>query len=359
MSFKSKLSWLLLTLSLANFTSCSKIQEMGDNAKVASDNSGKAATAAGESREEIAAGRLMTRSGSTSQSRRESFLSMLEMDTLAMKITEASKYVKGFEFQLWTGQKYDTKDYLDVLYEDALQEFFRSLYEANGDKSLAKSDFSPFKLIGKGSKERTANIYALALAMHGEHNVQKYVIVPNKEELDDTTSIYTLIRDTLVKIRLVEQGKRSFAELKPFELAVYDYREDAIALMQARYNALLTLAVARLSPLKDGKVEALNTLYLKRSFNSRFLQLNLGQQYQTNVYLDAAVKVKRLLKEVGVEAEIIKPLDKLYKKMILPTGHDDQIATSQSISKEEFNNHLMHLSKLYQIKDHRLQDKLN
>lgn len=362
---KSMTSMLALGLTLGTLASCSKLDDTAKNAEKATINSGRAADsstraakAAEESREEIANARLMQRSGSASESRKEYLDEMMQMETLPMKVTNASKYVKAFEFQLWTGQKYDNKRYLDLLYEDAMEEFFRSLYELNGDKSLAKSNLSAFKLMGKG-KEQSLDIYALSLAMHGIHNVQDS-IVNDKKILSKTTSIYDLIKNGLRAAQDVENGKLALGELKEYEKTVYDYRADALALVQVRYNAMLTLAVARLSNIKDSKMKALSNIYLglPRSYKSRFQDLSLGQQHQTNVYLDAAIKVKRFMQEIDMKPELIKPLRKLYEKMILEEktiliqGEVSELALMKKKEHDEFRDNL---SKMFIIEDNRLK----
>lgn len=356
---RSLTSMLVVGMTLGSLVSCSKLDDTAKNAKMATENSGRAADAASDSREEIANGRMMTRSGSTSESRREALDGIMTNEALAMKITEASKYVKAFEFQLWTGQRYDTVEYLDQLHEDAMEEFFRSLYELNGDKSIAMSKLSPFKLMGKG-KKHSLNIYAISLAMHGIHNVQEKVTLSRKNALTGTTSLYGLIQEGLRKAELVEAGKMSLGDLAEYEKTVYDYRDDARALIQVRYNAMLTLSIARLSNIKDSKVKGLMNIYLglPRAFKSRFSQLNIGQQFQTNVYLDAAIKVKKYMLEIGMQPELIKPIKKLYGKMILEdvdTPSDDDIVIAAAVKKVEKEKFINNLSQMFVIDGNRLK----
>lgn len=181
--------------------------------------------------------------------------------------------------------------------------------------------------MGKG-KAHSANIYAIALAMHGVHNVQEKVTVPNKVGLKDTKSVYGLIKDGLIKAQKVELGLLSLGELTEYEKTVYDYQDDAIALLQARYNAMLTLAIARLSNIKDSTIKGLFNIYLglPRTFKSRFTQMSIGKQYQTNVYLDGGVEVKEYLEELGIKPVLIKPLKRLYGKMII----EDENVTNDS-----------------------------
>ena len=357
---KSVTSLLVIGLTFGQLMSCSKLDDTAKNAKQATVNSGVAADAASQSREEIANGRVMTRSGSSSASRREALEQIPKVKSLAQKITEASKYVKAFEFQLWTGQRYDTDEYKLRLYEDAMEEFFRAIYELADDKSVAhmveKGKINPFKIIGSG---KSKDIMAVAIAMHGVHNVQELVTVPREDKNADTTSIYGLIKEGLRKAEMVEAGKMQMSDLEEYEQTVYDYREEARALVEVRYNGMLTLAIARLSNIKESMLKGLANIYLglPRSFESKFYEMNIGRQFQTNVYLDGAIKTQRFMREVNIPERMIKPLRKLYGKMIIKDyepGQGDVLANSVDLKKED-TKYQDNLSNLFNISDGRIQ----
>jgi hypothetical protein len=308
MTLQNKTASTLMLLSFAfTFASC----EMMDNAKSASVNSGKAAKAASDSREEIANSRLMARSGAASASRREALEGIMAMDTISMKITEASKYVKAFEFQLWTGQRYDTQSLKERMYEDAMSELFRSVEELYG-KPISGAELSPFKALS-GAKSKNMNVYALAVSMHGIHHVQE-VNTTNKAYSGEV-SIYSIIKDSLKSIKNIENGSKAFSTLKEHEVVVYNYKEEALALIQARYNMLLTMNLAKVSELKKSTVSGLSLLYFKKTFESKIKNLNLGEQKEANKYLDAAVKVKRFLSDIGEMVITNDKVAKLYSKM--------------------------------------------
>ncbi len=186
---------LMITLTF----SCGKLEEMGKNAEAAKDNSGRAADAAGESREEIAYSRLMGRSGATSAARRKDFTTMLEMESFEMKVTEAAKYLKGFEFQLWTGQRYDSNKYLNALKTDAVNEIFRSTVEAFGDTSIVGQEINPIR-VSSGKKDRDLNVMALSVALHQVHAVQKHITVEFNGTLDESETMLSLLKSALLNI---------------------------------------------------------------------------------------------------------------------------------------------------------------
>ncbi|MBD66652.1 MAG: hypothetical protein CME62_15695 [Halobacteriovoraceae bacterium] len=330
---KPSLSLVLMLVSTFYFASCSKIEDMSDNAVKASENSGRAADAAQESREEIAVGRMMSRSASASDSRRKALKAIPEQISFENKVTEASKYVKAFEFQVWTGQRYDSLAFLKQLYEDAMNEFFRGLVELNSGNELAQTGQSPFRL-RSGSKNRDLNIFAVAVALHGEHILQEHVIAA-KEEKSELISMYDLLKKALRSVQKVEMGEMYFQDLEEYEKVVYEYREQALDLLQARITMLLTMNLVKVSEIKNSKMEAilLKTPF-KRSFYSQYPNKNLAQKYKLNEYLDAALKVKDFLQEIGIEPVIISDLRNYYGKMRFPHIKENQTEEEMDLLAE-------------------------
>lgn len=328
MKLKKKSVSLLMVISLAfTLTSC----DMADNAEKASENSGKAAKAAGDSREEIANSRLMSRSAGASASRRKALDGVMKMSSISMKVTEASKYVKAFEFQLWTGQRYDTKALRDRMYEDAMSELFRSIEELYG-KPIAGESLSPFKAKRK-AKNRNMNVYALAVSMHGVHHLQD--ISTTNKNYSGKDSIYSIIKSSLKSIAKVESGEQTFAALKDHEVVVYNYKQEALALIQARYNMLLTMNIAKVSELKKSTLSGLKLIYTKRSFKSKITTLNLGEQAEANKYLNTALKVKTFMNEINEAMIINSKLAKLYSKMRINESEDDESILTKSSEKQQ------------------------
>jgi len=338
-----------LIVSLAGFISCSKIDDMGKNAKAASDNSGKAAKAAAESRLEIAHSRMMQRSGGSSASRREALKSLQEMKSFEMKVTEASKFMKSFEYQLWTGQMYDTEEYLLQLYDDAMKEFFRSIGEVNDGKSILETETNPFRAIGKNKKDRDFNVFALAVAKHGIHNVQKHVIVPREVARKTTISIYDLIKKALVKSIQVDNEEISEAELEEWEYEVFKNRRVALRLINIRANMLLTMNLIMVSNLKQSKVDALllGSKVFNNKFTSKFSKLNLGEKRAANKYLDAAKKVKTFMQSIGMDLELLSKLETYYKKMRLPKS--EVISAMSGGHANYVNEHIELLGNFFEI----------
>ena len=350
MNTKLRLASILLLAT--TIISCSKIQGMSDNAEEASENSGKAAEAASESREEIAYSRLMARAGATSTARRDALSAMEDMETFHTKATEASKYVKAFEFQLWTGQRYDSSKYLLALYEDAMREFFRSLYEVNDDISITQTKNSIFNMNNK----HELNVAAIAIAMHGENNVQKYVTVETKSAKGETESIYSVIKKALIEIHKVENGVKDFSELEEYQKIVFNYKDEAMELIQTRLNTFLSLAIVKLSPIKDSFWSGVTTKVFGKNYKSRFAKMNLGEKYQVNQYFYAAEKVKIFLDQIGVPLKINDDVNSVFENMLI----SDNTVTSLTMNKDvkkELNRYDNYLNLFFKVNNNRLYRK--
>lgn len=301
-----------LLVTLGSFTSCSKLEEMGKNAE-------NAGIAAGESREEIANGRLMTRSGNTSKSREEALERLLKTQAFEGKEKHAAKYMYGFEFQFWTGQKYDNAQRMDLMKKAAVEELFKDLATIN-KKPLHKNEHSPLRTPGLGFGKKKINremsLYAMAVASHVIHDYQKHFVVPKLESRADTISVYSLIKDGIKAGLDFDSGMKSHGEMKAYQIAVHENMESAIELAHMRLNMLLTINLAKNSPIKDSKLEALMLLMKKnRVFTSKFLDMNASQKAKSNKYLDGAKKVKDFLLSIGEEVKLDQKLVKFYTKM--------------------------------------------
>ncbi len=319
MNIKVLLKSILILSFSFTFTSCGSVKDMKKNAEEASKNSGDAAKAAQESREEIANSRMMSRIAAASKSRREALNAMMSAKTFEKKAVESAKYFKSFEFQVWTGQKYDTQEYLEALYSSSIKEFFRDLVEAYDGKMLSVKTPSPFKLL-----DRTRHLNALAMAstLHSTSEVQDLVTVKRLEGVESSTSMYDLIKSGLIKHVAVKNGSMNIRDLKDYEHDVSVYAKEAIALLQARANMMLTLTLVKVSPVGEKKSKAI-TLQLPTSkkFNSGFSSLSPARQDKVlNGYLKAALGVKTFLNSIGVELEIRKDILKIYSKMVLPSA---------------------------------------
>ncbi len=345
---------LSLILMLVLSISCGKLDDMGNNAEAAKDNSGRAADAAGESREEIAYSRLMGRSGATSAARRESLKTMMEMKSFEMKVTEASKYLKGFEYQLWTGQRYDTNQYLNVLKTDAINEFFRSTVEVFDDTSIVGAELNPIR-ISSGQKDKDLNVMALAVALHQVHSVQEQITVESNGTLAEAETMLSLLKSGLLKIEKVKKGELDFSELLEHEQAIYNYRKEALVLLEARVDMFMVMTLAKISSLKDGSIAGLSLAYFKKKFDSRYFQMEVGRQKEVNKYVAEARKTAEFLASIGIKVNKEAKVRRVLEKMTFPKKSKlESMAADGGIDVLAVKNHdefLKDMSYFYKIKD--------
>lgn len=338
---------LLLTSSLSLFSSsCSKFEDMSDNATKASENSGKAAKAASESRGEIAYSRLIGRAGGASSSRREAFESLLELTEYEAMRVEASKYLKGFEYQLWTAQKYDTEAYKEKMKVDALKEFFGSTTEIF-NTNISKVTLNPYAFKAK-VQQKNLRVYALATQLDSVNRVQEIV---NNSNGSVENSMYEILKSALKSVSKVDKGIISRDELKNHEKVVQYYYEDAVALMQARHNMFLVTTLTKVSNIKKSKMTALKMLYLGGKFQSNYMNLNMGQQKTVNEkMLMKAVATRDFLESIGIEVKTHNKTAKILKNMQMQNNEDKRLSDAGTyeaqVKSDNLDTHIKLLSKL-------------
>ncbi|MEO0336341.1 MAG: hypothetical protein AAF202_08095 [Pseudomonadota bacterium] len=307
---------ICLFLSL---TGCGGLKDMQDNAKAASDNSGKAADAAEESREEIANARILGRAGEASQARREAVASLMSAQSFEHKATEASKYVKAFEYQMFTGQRYDTESTYEIMLKDTMEEFFRSLVELNGDQSIVEYDFSPFSPFAD-TRSQELNVYAVAAALHKVHHYRESV---GKEP---PASLFDVLSTALSEISKVEAGQMSVDDLKSHQVVVYRNYEEAIALMQARMNMIMIVALGKFSDRLDKTSTLIGAkigLSQEASYEVGFMDLNRAQKDYILLVLDYASETAEVLNGQGYEPEFLGELTAHYNTLTFHSISED------------------------------------
>ncbi|MEX0798366.1 MAG: hypothetical protein WD025_02930 [Bacteriovoracaceae bacterium] len=347
---KSHFAFLLVLSFL--FASCDKLNDMSDNAVKASENSGRAADAASESRDEIAQGRIMSRAGAAKEARGKALERMKAAKSLEGKVIEATTYYKAFEYLLWTGQRYDSKEYLYELMEDAFNELYRTLRELNDEKSLADTGPTAFRILAK-RKDRDRNILALSLAMHKVHGLQSTKNPMASADFEEGTSPLDIIKSSLAKIKKYENGIIDYHELRNYEVAIYENIGEFISLVNTRYNMILTLALSELTNIDESKKEALLSLALPTSWkklNSEYLSINDAQKRAANRYLNSAFDLKKFMLENEYEVVMDKRVRKIFKKLVNPVRSDDRSFSALSArDQDSVAEHYETLGKLFEL----------
>jgi len=137
--------------------------------------------------------------------------------------------------------------------------------------------------------------------------------------MKETLTMFNIISDALKKIEKVKKRTLSYEDLTKHEQVVYEYRNQAIKLLQARVSMLMTMTIVKISPLKDSLYKGFKMTYLNSSFKSRYSSLGLALQKKLNKYVKNAVKASKLLKEIGESGSIHPKVAKLFKNMTYST----------------------------------------
>lgn len=346
---KKLLSNLMLIAML--FTSCSKLDDMGKNATKASDNSGKAADAATNSVGILKRSVIVTRPGAAKEARAKALERMQAAVSVEGKVVEAATYFKAFEYQLWLGQHFDSDDYLETLYEDAMNETYRIMKELNKDKKISKTNPTAFRISGK-KKKRDANLLAFSLGIHKVHGLQ-ITVKPIELELEDGTirsfeddtdgvSHLDLIKEALIRIKQYENGLIGYNELKLYEVVVYENIEEFVTLLNVRYNMILTLALSELTNIEESTMEGFASIILPaswRSLDSDYMEINDAKKRKANKYIEEASKIRNFMLAHGYECSTYKPIEKTFKRMNNPSRSDEDVlvlSTNDQVNVSEY-----------------------
>lgn len=318
------------------FVSCNQLDDAANNAS--------------ESRDEIAVGRLLSRKAAASKSRSDYMKLMKESKTFEGKAYHAGKWMKALEFQVWTGQKYDTNRVLLEMYDEAILEFFRAIYDLNKSKNISKSKLSPFYIRSK-KKNQAYNLYAMGVTLHLINPVQ--VTTEQRVEGYKQMSFFDVLKRGLRKIKRVDDGEIPYSSLTKWERSLDEYREEALMILAHRVDMFLTMSLVNLTDLKDkGQISALYDLKAKKNLNSLFPKLDRGKKKITNRYLDGAIKTINFLNEIEQEMLIHKDVRKMYGKLQIDKTNKD----------EDLNKHLRYLREIFpgpEMKFNQLDEELS
>tara|TARA_B100001971_G_scaffold37960_1_gene32984 strand:- start:28797 stop:29918 length:1122 start_codon:yes stop_codon:yes gene_type:complete len=356
---------LMMTLAFT-FTSCSKLDGMSENATKASENSGRAADAATDSVGILKRSVIVTRPGAAKEARARAMERLKEAVSIEGKVVEAATYFKAFEYQLWLGNHFDTDEYLQTLYEDAMNEIYRNMKELNKDKKISQTNPTAFR-INPWRKKRDANLLALSLGLHKVHGLQ-ITVRPIELELEDGSvfsfedenmgvSALDLIKEALVRIKKYEEGQIAYGELKPYEVVVYENIEEFVTLINVRYNMILTLALAELTNVEESTIEGFSSIILPtswRSLDSDYMEINDAKKRKANKYITEAAKLRDFMLANGYMNETYAPIEKTFKRMNNPSRSDEDIVILSTNEQSNINEYYQALETIFQVEGNKV-----
>lgn len=205
--------------------------EMQESAKRAADSSERAADA-GETIIDTATLAYLDGRTAGARDRRQKELDEMEKQReISPKFGPAGSYFASFEFQLWKekGIKWDSAEKREVLYKDALDEFFNTLQRYSSvDPGVAITSKSPAGIVSPlfNAALEKLNFMALAFMVHKIFSGQ---IDAGAQYHFEPVSILSLIMTAL-------EHKNDTSALPLYYNTVINEEENAIYLMQIRQS---------------------------------------------------------------------------------------------------------------------------
>ncbi len=333
---------LMLSLSMG---ACGAISDMKKNAKSASKNSDRAADAAEASREEIANSRLLSRSASASKSRRDALAALIAAQSFELKVTEAAKFLKAFEYQLVTWQRYDTPEYYQELLTEGFNEFFRSLKEVNNDTLISSDVPSPIS-VSSDNRQTALSVYAIAAALHESHIYSK-ASTAGKSPGNNPQSILNLIFKTLKKINSFEDGNIEYSSFKSYEKVIYQNKDEALALLNYRLDMLLLIVLRKsttsLNQSVGNKIRIAKGKISKKlsKLPTLFTSLNYAQKAYILAVFKRINEVTSFQEangiDINIHSDVILHLKSISYKSIVEVQNKSSDTTQKDIvANEEF-----------------------
>lgn len=321
---KSSLVLACLMLSV----SCSKVKEMDDRTKNMDKNTEKVSATTVQMKEITDEMKTITdqmrdvtgtmyqqiRSKEAEETRDRKFEILLD-DKAGMgeRITAAGVFYKSLEFQLYTDNgSFDDKHNQDALFLDAANEFTRRLCDLY-DRIDVK-DLNPTKKGKRHSDEMS--FYSLAAALHMNHHFQDSVA---ERRHKSTHSMYDMITKALKK----DFDKKLLEEHEEVLMNGIN-REIMIELLKARVDIISALALRNLTEQRDMTLTQKGKGLLFKITGGRFGAIDLPEVYDlmndatkntTETYLEAALKTKNFLAEIGVEKKLEKTISSALSRI--------------------------------------------
>ncbi len=229
------------------------------------------------------------------------------------KFAAAAIFYKSFEFQLWTATGNDDQHAREALFLDAANEFTRRMVDIHSKIEVNKMD--PTSL-GKNQSNEKA-FYALAAAAHYNHHFQDQLVEKKKSVVK--VSFYDILKEALLK------DSRGEALADYHEILVSGANKQiAIDLIKARVDMLSALALKNLTDKSNMSLGQKAKGLLFKISGGKLGSIDLPETFETSntatkhlatTYLDAAVKARNFLKEIGVEKDLQKTLLSAYKHL--------------------------------------------
>jgi hypothetical protein len=297
-------------------SACSKVQEFEKKTESMEKTTKQMSSTTNEMKSTTTTMYQQIRSKEAEDTRAKKFDSLLdEENNFGEKFTAAGVYFKSFEFQLWNAHvQYEDIKNREELYLDAANEFTRRLSDIY--EKIDLDSMSPTKT-GKFHNEEMA-FYSLSATLHFLHSYQQDLA--NKKEVE-SVSFYDLIKKALIK-------DLNHEELKEHEITLLSgmNKEMMIELIKARVDILSALALKDLTDKRDMSLGQKAKAFFFKISGGRLGTIDLPEVYEksneatkitVSTRLEAAMKARNFLKEIGVSKDLEKTLRSAFSNLDL------------------------------------------
>ncbi|MDR3608483.1 MAG: hypothetical protein P4M08_14030 [Oligoflexia bacterium] len=240
---------------------------------------------------------------------RERQISLQDMEsakTIEGKISAAGVYMMAYEFQVWSADGSDTQEERDLLFSDAFIEFDKDLRNYLG----AQPSTDP-----TSSAPAMMNLYAIAATLHME-NAQQIALLQKNPSIPKATML-SLIESVLRRNQLLQAGKISWNDLKPYEQQALANYKDLEYILQLRANLVPMLVLSKLTSLEYAGFVT-KFLDLSMGFTADLQDLSVAETDTYTQYMQDANDTRDFLKSINVDPQYNWKLERLYHVMKLP-----------------------------------------
>lgn len=296
--------------------------------------------------------------GDSVGNRRLSLQTMANAGSFSLQISEAVKYFMGFEFQFWTpdfdapgSQK--NRDNEGAL---AVQEFFADVAQfiPHGKmvpKPLAMPDEtntgkeSLLSAIGdtlaRPLKDNLSSSFnALAASCHILDRKQSQMLeqYPQIQPM----SVYAMVEASLLLKTARDSGKLKAEDTPAYVKEVLFQEQEALYLLQARYNSIATIVLARLTNIgNDNTLAFANVLKMSHfSWKVDLAKINADQLGYLNQFLHDSLEARDFLIKIGQTPMLDATVHKMFINMQVdatakPTS--EELSTGQELFVKQVN----------------------
>jgi hypothetical protein len=253
------------------------------------------------------------RQGNTLDSRRRAIDNLLNnTKDEAAKIAQGAEYFMGFEFQLWSNACQDQSDHKrDLLMALGVQEFLRQVQEFFPDNDLSPDPSAQSNQKPYSDKNLTASLNALAATVHLLNPKQQ--IRADNDPTFKTYSMLDILEEGLAMKAKINSGEIPYEQIPEHVKEVLMQEKYAVALLQARYNIAVAIAIDGISDIHNGFFRQM-MMYLK-SWTAQMDRPNAVQLHEYQEYVKDSAKIGAFLKSIGVTPEINNDLKKVINNM--------------------------------------------